>query len=152
MRIAYCWLLLLAWVAGSAQTGISEGAQESRVLALENSWNQALQPKDVKAIGSLLAGEFIDIEYDGTVMNKAEYLASVKAPTVHLEHIVNESMQVQFYGKSAVVRGLDWEKGTTNGKPFLRHERFADTWINRNGVWTCVASQSTLIAHQSIVP
>ncbi len=65
---------------------------------------QALQVKDVKVLDLLLGGEFIDIECDGTMTNKAEYLANVKAPTVQLEHIVNESMQVQFYGRTAVDR------------------------------------------------
>jgi hypothetical protein len=28
-----------------------------------------------------------------------------------------------------------------------RHGRFTDTWVNQNGTWQCVASQSTLIPH-----
>jgi hypothetical protein len=147
MRIAQCGFLLLAFVAGNAPMGVAQDAQQGRILALENSWNQALQPKDVKAIEALLATEFVDIECDGTMMKKAEYLASIKTPTVRLDHIVNESMQVQFYGWSAVVIGLYWEKGIRNGKPYLHHQRFVDTWINRNGTWLCVASQSTLITH-----
>ena|SRR5882724_1247289 len=147
MRIAQYGLLLLALVAGGAPAATAQDAQQGRILALENSWNQALKPKDVKAIEALLAGEFIDIECDGTMMDKAHYLASVKAPTVRLEHIVNESMQVQFYGWSAVVIGLYWEKGTRNGKPYMYHQRFVDTWINRSGIWLCVTSQSTLIVN-----
>jgi hypothetical protein len=74
-------------------------------------------------------------------------MASVSAPAVRLEHVVNDSMQVQVYGQSAVVFGVYLEKGVKNRKAFVHRERFVDTWINRNGAWLCVASQSTLILH-----
>jgi hypothetical protein len=147
MRIAQYVFLLLAFSTAGAQTDKLQDAQEGRILSLENAWNQALQVKDVKALDLLLGGEFIDIECDGTMTNKVEYLANVKAPTVQLEHIVNESMQVQFYGRTAVVIGTYWEKGTRNGQAYLYHQRFSDTWINRSGIWLSIASQSTLIAH-----
>jgi ketosteroid isomerase-like protein len=147
MRIAHGWFLLLAIFTGSAQAAFPQDAQQSRIVTLENAWNQALQQKDVKALDPLLAGELVYIEYDGTLMTKAQYLFSVSAPRIHFEHIVSESMQVLSYGQSAVVVGVYREKGLKNGKPYLHHERFVDTWINRNGTWICVASQSTLLLH-----
>jgi ketosteroid isomerase-like protein len=126
---------------------MGQDAQQARILSLENAWNQALQIKDVKALDRLLGGEFMDIESDGMLTNKAEYLANIIAPTVRVQHIVNESMEVRLYGGNAVVIGVYLEKGTKNGKPYLYHQRFVDTWIPRNGTWLCVVSQSTLIAH-----
>jgi hypothetical protein len=139
--------LLLAILAGNTQTGTGQDAQQARILSLENAWNQALQIKDVKALDRLLGAEFMDIEYDGMVINKAEYLANIIAPAVQVQHIVNESMVARFYGGNAVVIGVYLEKGTKNGKPYLRHQRFVDTWIPRDGTWLCVISQSTLIAY-----
>ena len=147
MRIAGYWFLLLAFVPGNAQTGISQDAQQGRILSLENAWNQAIEAKDEKALDHLLDKDFIDIECDGTLTNKAAYMASVKTPTVNITRIVNESMKVQFYRQSAVVIGVCLEIGTKNGKPYSHHQRFYDTWINRNGTWLCVSSQSTLILH-----
>jgi hypothetical protein len=86
-------------------------------------------------------------DYDGTFMNKAQFMASMKAPSLHPEQIVNESMTTQVYGDSAVVTGVYREKGINNGKSYLHRGRFTDTWINENGTWRCVASQSTLISH-----
>jgi hypothetical protein len=147
MTIARYGLLLLAILAVNTQTLVGQNPQQARILSLENAWNQALQIKDVKALDHLLDGEFMDIECDGTVTNKAQYMASVIAPAVQLQHIVNESMEVRFYGRSAVVIGVYLEKGTRNGKPYLHHQRFVDTWIPRNGTWLCVSSQSTLIVY-----
>ncbi|MGA8867205.1 MAG: nuclear transport factor 2 family protein [Candidatus Sulfotelmatobacter sp.] len=142
MRIAWHGFLLLACVAAHAQAGT-----QRRILALENAWNQAVQQKDARAIGPLMHDELVYIDYDGRVMNKAQYLTFVSAPALQIEHIVSESMQVQSYGQSAVVAGVYREKGIKNGKPYLRRERFIDTWIDQDGLWVCVASQSTLILH-----
>lgn len=147
MRIAWCSILLMVFVCANAQTILPIDPQEARVLSLENDWNRAVQEKDTKAINSLMDVDLVSIDYDGSVMNKEQYIASVSAPAIHLDHVVNDSMQVQIYGRSAVVVGVYLEKGAKNGKRFVHRERFVDTWINRNGAWLCVASQSTLILH-----
>jgi ketosteroid isomerase-like protein len=150
MRIAWSWswlLLLLVWGAGNAQSATQEYAQQVRILALEHAWDRAVQEQDVKAVDPLMAEELVYVEHDGAVMNKAQYLARVGVPARNFEHIVSDSMRVQFYGQSAVVVGVYREKGSRNGKPYSDRERFIDIWINRNGSWICVASQSTLILH-----
>lgn len=147
MKTAFYGFLLLACAAGNAQTGAPRDAQQSRILGLESAWNQAILQRDAKAVEPLLGEELIYIDADGTMMNKAEYLARVRMPEPHFQHIVNESMQVRFFGRSAVVIGIYREQGTKKGKPYLLRERFVDTWIDRNGAWMCVTSQSTLILH-----
>jgi uncharacterized protein DUF4440 len=147
VRIAWHCLLLLAWAGANAQTRLGPDDESGKILALEKAWNQALIVKDAKAVEPLMAAELIYIEYDGTVMNKPQYLVSIKAPAQLVEHVASESMQVQFFGQIAVVVGVYLEKGIMNGKPYSHRERFVDTWIVRNGMWVCVTSQSTLIAH-----
>jgi len=144
MKVA--WLVALAILAGSARAGPRDSA-ESIILALEIAWNRAVQQRDGRAVEPLLGNELIYIDYDGTVMNKGQYMASVKSSALHAEQVTNESMKVRVHGASAVVVGVYREKGTKRGKPYLHRERFVDTWLNRNGVWVCVASQSTLITH-----
>ena len=50
------------------------------VLALDNSWNRALETNDTKALDLLLADSFISIDIDGSLENKREFLASLKSP------------------------------------------------------------------------
>jgi ketosteroid isomerase-like protein len=145
MKTALCALLLMVWLAGSAPKAISQDAQQGRILALENAWNQATRQKDLKALDPLLAEGLIYINNEGTEMNKAQYLASVSAPERRYEHIVSESMRVQLFGQSAMVVGVFHEKGIINGKEYLHNGRFIDTWIRQGNSWMCVASQSTLI-------
>jgi ketosteroid isomerase-like protein len=122
-------------------------AEQTRILALENAWNQAEEHKDVKALDALLDPTLVYIDYDGSIMDKAQFLASARVPSLHPEQIVNESMTAHVYGGSAVVTGVYREKGEKNGKPYLRRGRFTDTWVFQQGNWVCVASQSTLISH-----
>lgn len=119
---------------------------ENRILLLENAWNSAEQQKNTRALDELLSNSLAYTDYDGTFMNKPEFLASVASPSLHPEQIVNESVTVHSFGTSAIVTGVYREKGTLNGKSYSRRGRFTDTWVSQNGVWQCVASQSTLIA------
>jgi len=122
-------------------------AEQSKILALENAWNHAEEHKDVNALGMLLHPNLVYIDYDGSMMTKGEFIASVKAPALHPEQIVNESMTANVYGNSAVVTGVYREKGVKNGRPYQRRGRFTDTWVYQSGSWVCVASQSTLIGN-----
>lgn len=143
--MALCWMVLLPACAAHGQDSTSLNEQQGRILALENSWNQATQQQDIKALDLLLDDELVEISSDGSILNKSQYIASLTTPKLRFEHIASDSMQVKLYGDSAVVVGVYQESGTKSGKPYLRRERFIDTWINRNGAWKCVASQSTLI-------
>jgi ketosteroid isomerase-like protein len=140
-------LLLFVSIPLASQEAANADSQRTKILALENAWNQAEQNKDAKALDSLLASSLVYIDYDGSLMDKAKFMASVKAPSLHPEQIVNESMTAYMYGDSAVVTGIYREKGVKNGKPYSRRGRFTDTWVNQNGTWLCASSQSTLISY-----
>jgi ketosteroid isomerase-like protein len=116
---------------------------KTRIIALENAWNQAEWQKDQAALSMLLAPDLIYVEYDGTLMNRTEYLASMLSASLHPSRITNDSISVHVYVGFAVANGVYRENGVKNGKPYSVHTRFTDTWIRRNQIWVCVASQST---------
>jgi len=136
---------LLAAVRTNAQTMEQTAPEGARIVTLENAWNQAVQQKDTEALQMLLAPDLTYVEYDGTLMNKAEYLASVESPSTRPVRIVNEDMSVHLYGMVAVVNGVCRESGVKKGKPYALRERFTDTWVRRSDSWICVSSESTLI-------
>jgi len=149
MNILLSLLLLLGLPPGVALQARAQetelSAAQSKVIALENAWNQAEERKDAKALDGILDNSLVYTDYDGAMMTKADFLASVKAPARHPEQQVTESMNAHVYGDIAVVTGVYRVKGMDKGKPYLRRGRFTDTWISRNGTWVCVASQFTLI-------
>ena len=138
--------LFLLLVASAVAIGQNADAEKSKIMALENAWNLAEQHKDAKALDELLSNNLVYIDYDGIIQNKEQFLANARRPSLHPEQIVNESTTVYMYGTAAVVTRTYREKGVDKGKAYLRHGRFTDTWIYGNGIWQCVASQSTLMS------
>ena len=135
-------LLLLAAPMALAQAA----ADESKILAMENAWNQAQLHHDAKAMDSLVADSYVNTESDGSVQNKAEFLASIKDKAAyHAETMSNSDVKVRLYGNVAVVTGAYRAKGVASGKPFDNRGRFTDTWLLLNGRWQCVASHASHI-------
>ena len=137
-------LLLLCLGEAFAQKGDAL-SDRSMLIALENAWNQAQIHRDGKALTSLLADTFIYTDWDGTVMNKAKFIADIQDPSVETTLVANDDVQVFFYPGLAVVAGAYHAKGTNQGKPFDHHGRFTDTWIVSNDKWQCVASHTNLV-------
>ena len=140
-----------AWAAmGSGQESVKPSGEEGRIIALESAWDQAEQNKDATALANLLADNLVYVDYDGSLNNKQQFLASIKSARVSSEQINNEGVTVRLYNNNnnvAVSTGIYRDKGVENGKPFQRRGRFTNVWINQNGAWQCIASQSTLITH-----
>ena len=143
---AAAFLLLAISLPVAAAQSATADPDQARILALETAWNRAEEKKDAKALDGLPDSRLLYVDYDGSLMNKAQFLDSVKAPSLHPEQIVNESMTAQMYGTTAIVTGVYREKGKVARKAYLRRGRFIDTWINQDGTWRCVTSQSTLIS------
>ena len=120
-------------------------ADASKLIALENAWNQAQLHHDAKALNNLVSDGFVYTDYDGTVMNKAEFLADLKDPNYHATLIANDEARVISYANAAIVVGTYHSKGTYKRQPFDHYGRFTDTWLYQNNKWQCVASHTNLL-------
>lgn len=129
---------------GSAKTQGDSGA--SKIIAMENLWNQMQLNHDAEAMGKLLDEDFVLTDYDGAVIGKAAFLDSIRDPGVKLSMEVSSDMKLHEHGETVVVTGATQEKGMEKGRPFEHKGRFTDTWIKKNGQWLCVASQLGIIA------
>jgi ketosteroid isomerase-like protein len=126
------------------QPSPSEG-DESRIVALENIWNQAQLNHDATAMGSMLHPDFVFTDYDGTVMSKPQFLASIRDSSNTLSMEVSDDMKLHRFGDTVVVTGATHEKGKQRGKTYEHYGRFTDTWMRHNNEWICVASQLGLL-------
>jgi ketosteroid isomerase-like protein len=135
---------LLFSILLSQQPPSSQG-DEQRIIALENIWNQVQIKHDADAMGTMLHPDFVFTDYDGTVMSKAAFLASIRDPSNKLSLEVSDDMKLHRFGDTVVVTGATHEKGTLKGKAYEHYGRFTDTWIKQHGEWICVASQLGLL-------
>jgi ketosteroid isomerase-like protein len=129
-----------------AQDNTSAGVQ-SKIIALEKAWNQAYKLGDTRALDDILDDQVVLINDDGTVQTKAEFLASVKPAKSQEQQVAPESITVHVFGSTAVATGVFRAKGVEAGKPYIRRERFVDTWVYRGGKWVCVATNATPVLH-----
>ena len=119
--------------------------ESTKLIALENAWNQAQMHHDSKALESLVPDTFVYTDYDGTVMNKEQFLADNMDPAYKASLVNNDEVKVFSYKEAAIVIGRYHSKGTYKGKPFDHYGRFTDTWLYENNTWRCVASHTNLI-------
>ena len=134
---------------GSSPDSNKAESDKARVIALENSWNEAEKHNDAQAISALLSPSFAYTDSDGTFMNKQQFLVSITASAYEPDQIVNENMNAWAHDRAVIVTGGYREKGKQKGKPYTRHGRFTDTWVEESGSWLCAASQETLIKENS---
>jgi hypothetical protein len=72
-------ILLLALSSWPFAQNISRAqGVETKIVALENLWNQMQINHDADAMGTMLASNFVLTDYDGSVMSKAQFLASLR--------------------------------------------------------------------------
>ncbi len=139
-------ILLLALVCVSFSQNISMAqGDETKIIALENLWNQMQINHDADAMGKMLDSDFVLTDYDGTVLTKGQFLASIRDKSTQLSVEVSDDMKLHRHGDTVIVIGATHEKGTENGKAFSHHGRFTDTWIKKDGQWLCIASQLSLV-------
>ena len=139
-------LLLLALCAplfASAQ------GDESKIIALENLWNQTQVAHDADAMSKMLDDDFILTDYDGSLLNKVQFLASLRDKSNQLSVEVSTDMKLHRHGDTVIVTGATHERGTLKGKPYEHYGRFTDTWIKHGTEWLCISSQLSLVPKQA---
>jgi ketosteroid isomerase-like protein len=144
MRTALaCFLSVFLFpILGLSQTD----GDESKIIALENLWNQMQLHKDADAMSKILDADFVLTDYDGSVLSKSQFLASIRDASDQLTSEVSEDMKLHRHGDTVIVTGATHEKGANKGKHYEHHGRFTDTWILKNSQWLCVASHLGLLA------
>ena len=146
MKLLWGPLLLCGVMLSVGQASARDtNAERSLLIALENAWNQAQMHRDGEALNRLVVDTFVYTDWDGTILNKAKFIADSKDPSVETTLVANDDVQVYFYSGFAVVTGAYHAKGTNQGKPFDHYGRFTDTWISSDGQWRCVASHTNLV-------
>src|ERR1700730_12874289 len=109
MRRVLPYLLVLVFVSGPicSQTG----NDESKIIALENLWNQMQLHNDAGAMEKILDADFVLTDYDGAVLSKSQFLASIRDASDQLTVEVSEDMKLHRHGDTGIVTGATHEQG-----------------------------------------
>jgi hypothetical protein len=139
-------LLLTMLLAVLASPGLGQDSDrrdiEGKLLALEKVGKlQAIQLKDLRMLNEVLDENFVLLDQDGSLLNKAQILAYVQKAT-SVQYFATE-MTVRLHGSTAIVTGVYRLNGILAGRRIEQRGRFIDTWIEKEGKWLAIASVST---------
>ena len=131
--------LIYGQTKNDGNAGEAKAIQELRKLV--QAWDRADVAGDTAALDRLLADEFSFVGGQ----NKAQYLAALrsKPPDLTIESAVSTDVQVQVYGSTAVVTGLDTITGKNKGESYTNRWLYMDVWIKRSNRWQCVKTYSS---------
>ena len=117
--------------------------EEEEVLRLEKEFSQAIVKNDAEAVGRFLADDWIIIDPDGGIIDKASFLGVIKSGALTHEMMESDDTRVRIYGNTAIVTALTTTKGKFSGQVFTTQERATDVFVKQNGRWQCALSHLT---------
>jgi ketosteroid isomerase-like protein len=135
-------VLLVAVAAHAAVCPKHQPKTEAALVALENTWADALSRKDAPAVACLLSNEFEDADVDGSLKSRAETLAHIPQRKPGTNRL--SELRARVEGNFGFTRGLA-ELVDASGKVVAR-VRFTDVFAYRDGRWQALAGHESLIS------
>jgi ketosteroid isomerase-like protein len=107
--------------------------------ALNRDYIHSVQHSDVQRFDEILAVDFLCSNPDGTLVNRAAFLAQTAQP-VTISNLAAVDVDVRLMGDFAIIHAR-----TTYTLPDGRpgHGRYTDVWARRDGDWLCVSAHVT---------
>jgi ketosteroid isomerase-like protein len=142
------WACVVAIVASAATAASAQRRAKSdqeTLIELEERWDAAFHNHDQKFIDTLLAEEFVVTYGDGSRGDRAKELTLALDDRQQVDSSQLDEFIVKVFGNTAVVWFTQHLVGPVKGKPVAVDYRYMDVWVNRDGQWKCVASQSTRV-------
>ena len=135
--------VLVPALSASAQSAVK--SDQEVLIQLERDWVAALQRNDVKFVDGVLAEEFVATYGDGARGDRARELQLVAEFNQQVDKWTVDEFVVKVFRDTAVVWFTQRLVGPVQGKPTEVVTRYMDVFVNRDGKWLCVGSQSTRV-------
>jgi ketosteroid isomerase-like protein len=141
-RIVACVLLGIGGIG--ALSAASREDDRKTLAKLDSEYQRAVEQNDTKTMARILAGDFILVLGDGTVLTKDDLLKDAASGETRYEHQVDSDRTVRVWGNTAVVTAKLWLKGLEDGKQVDYCQWFSDTYIRTPTGWSYVFGQASL--------
>jgi ketosteroid isomerase-like protein len=106
---------------------------------LNKGYVDAVQNSDVAWFDRHLADDFLNSSPDGTLVDRAGFLAQIVRPQA-VKGLEPREVKIRLFGDFAIIHAR-----TVYTKPGGKSAagRYTDIWAKRNGRWVCVAAHVT---------
>jgi ketosteroid isomerase-like protein len=155
LMVVALYVLVGSSARGSMAGEIGTTAQDpsdavvAEIKSLENARLAAGLRKDVEAVSAMTADDYLQIDSDGTVLNRAATLERIKSSYARLVANPVDDVTVRVYGDTAILTGRARPQGVLDGKEFTDALRYTRIYVKRDGRWQVVLFQQTRVANST---
>lgn len=137
MKPIFFAVILVLGYSSIALGQYKKGSLEDRLIQMDKAWTFAELKGDKKAAAAMVADDYVGTTQQGTIENKAQYLAQI-APNA--DFVKSDDYKVRIFGNMAIMT----HRGTVEG---VRNITFRSThvWMKRGGKWLIVAHHGSPI-------
>jgi ketosteroid isomerase-like protein len=132
-EIALMVIFILA-AAGVFRAQGRSARMQAEILKVERDFAQAVIKNDSEAVGQFLTDDWIIIDPDGGVIDKARFLGVIKSGALTHEQMDSDDLRIRVYGDTASATALTRTKGKFMGQDFTTQERATDVLVKRMAV------------------
>ena len=132
-------------VSAGESDSAGQQAEIDLIKRMEADHIQAGVRKDVEAIAPFTADEYVQIDFDGRVMDREATFRRIRSSDIRLRSNAPDDLTVRIYGDVAVVTGRATPKGVADGREFVDPIRYSRVYVKRDGRWQVVLFQQTRI-------
>ena len=146
-RRAFTIAILAISLAGLLTLGRAADAAglPSDVAQAWADYDRATISMDVDTLAGLVTDDYILVNSDASVQDKASYLADFKMPDFKLDRYEVEQPLERMLGNSALTGGVFNVGWTQDGRHQRRRLRFVHLWSKKDGRWRISYTQMTRI-------
>jgi hypothetical protein len=120
---------------------VTQAEALNQILEVEHQWKDAKMKGDTAVLERVFADEFTNTDQNGKTYTKAEWIAALAPGSPTFKTYQIDDAKIVSYGTNTATLTFNYLATYRGGKS--RHSRDTDTFVNRDGRWQVVASQST---------
>jgi len=136
-------LLALYFVLGATPAPAADLPPD--LVSAVHEYDRAQFGNDVATLDRLVDDDFVLVNSNASVEDKAHFLADFSLPGFKIEPYVIEQPVHKVWRDGAVIGGLVNLRWTQDGKHQTRQVRVAYVWVKRDGRWLATYAQVTRV-------
>jgi ketosteroid isomerase-like protein len=144
-RVVVAAVFSVAALTAAPASAQGTASVEEQIKKMEQDRAAAVVKADVATLEGLTSDDYVLINANGQVSNKAETMSLIKTGKIKLTANEVSDMKVRVYGDTAVVTGKSTAKGSINGIELKGPVMFTRVYVKKSGKWQSVAFQQTPI-------
>ena len=147
IALSVAMLLVVPFLALSQATPKETSApdEELEIRKLLDEQGAALKGKDIEALKSMWADDYIFVNPTGQVVTKEQRLKVLGSSDTRIDSLSRDDVNIRIYGDAAVAISLTNAKGRVAGGEIDAQFRGTTVLVKRNGRWIIVSHQDNIV-------